>query len=224
MDELLRRVLVHRDLLEDDLTLGVELVEARREHHVAHHLDRGREVLVRHARVDDRVLARRRRVQLAAEPVEDLGDLLRVVALRALEEQVLDEVRDARPWRPSRRVSPRRSRTRARPSERTVPARISPARLSRARKERISARPGIVASRQVGYSAARRTPGHSARFGVLRHPYPRLPRSDPPVQSCPDAFPSFEGHRSVREDDHCHTSRKRVWGRARYARRTHHDD
>ena len=45
--------------------------------------------------VDDRVLSRRGRVQLAAEPVEDLGDVLRRVLVRALEEQVLDEVGDA---------------------------------------------------------------------------------------------------------------------------------
>ena len=48
------------------------------------------------ARVDDRVLARSGGVQLPAHGVEDLGDLLRRVAVRALEEQVLDEVRDAR--------------------------------------------------------------------------------------------------------------------------------
>ena len=77
MDELLRRVLVHRDLLEHDLALGVELVEERREDHVAHHVERRLEVVVGHARVDERVLARRRGVQLAAEPVEDLGDLER---------------------------------------------------------------------------------------------------------------------------------------------------
>ena len=81
MHELLRRVLVHRDLLEDDLTLGVDVVEARREHHVAHHVDRRCEVLVRHARVDDRVLAGGRGVQLAAQAVEDLRDLLGVEAL-----------------------------------------------------------------------------------------------------------------------------------------------
>ena len=78
--ELLRRVLVHRDLLEHDLALGVELGERRREHHVAHHVHRRLEVVVGHARVDERVLARRRRVQLAAEAVEDLGDLERAVA------------------------------------------------------------------------------------------------------------------------------------------------
>jgi hypothetical protein len=36
-------------------------------------------------------------VQLAAKRVEDLGDLLGRVRSRALEEQVLDEVRDAGP-------------------------------------------------------------------------------------------------------------------------------
>ena len=77
--ELLRRVLVHRDLLEHDLALGVELGERRREDHVAHHVHRRLEVVVGDARVDERVLARRRGVQLAAEPVEDLGDLERAV-------------------------------------------------------------------------------------------------------------------------------------------------
>ncbi len=94
--ELLRRVLVHRDLLEYDLALGVELLEHRREHHVAHHVERRLEMVVGHAGVDERVLARRSRIQLAAEPVEDLGDLEGVEPLAALEQQVLDEVRDAR--------------------------------------------------------------------------------------------------------------------------------
>ena len=80
VDELLRRVLVHRDLLEHDLALGVEVVEVRREDHVAHHVERGLDMAVGHAREDDGVLARGGGVQLAAEPVEDLGDLERVVA------------------------------------------------------------------------------------------------------------------------------------------------
>jgi hypothetical protein len=53
-------------------------------------------VVVGDAHVDDRVLARGRRVQLPTEPIEDLGDVLRGVRVRALEEQVLDEVRDPR--------------------------------------------------------------------------------------------------------------------------------
>jgi len=96
VDQLLRRVLVHRDLLEHDLALGVELGEGRAEDHVGHHVDGGLEVGVGHARVDDGVLARGGRVQLAPEAVEDLRDLLGGVGARAFEEQVLDEVRDAR--------------------------------------------------------------------------------------------------------------------------------
>ena len=96
VDEVLRRVLDHRDLLQHDLALGVDVREGRREDHVRHHVERVLEMAVGDARVDDRVLARRGRVQLPAHLVEDLGDLLRVVRARALEEQVLDEVRDAR--------------------------------------------------------------------------------------------------------------------------------
>ena len=109
VDELLRRVLVHRDLLEHDLALGVEVVEERREDHVAHHVERGLDVMLRDAAVDDGVLARGGGVQLAAHLVEDLGDLERAVAARALEEQVLDEVRDAGLARRSRRGSRWRS-------------------------------------------------------------------------------------------------------------------
>src|SRR5207248_2016792 len=52
-------------------------------------------MVVRDPRVEDGVLARGGRVQLAAHLVEDLGDLDGAVAARALEEQVLDEVRDS---------------------------------------------------------------------------------------------------------------------------------
>ena len=47
--ELLWRVVVHRDLLEHHLPLGVELGERRREDHVAHHVHCGLEVMVRDA-------------------------------------------------------------------------------------------------------------------------------------------------------------------------------
>ena len=96
VDEVVRRVLDHRDLLEDDLPLGVDVRERRPEDHVRHHVERALEPVVGDPRVDDGRLARCRRVQLSAELVEDLRDLLRRVARRALEEQVLDEVRDAR--------------------------------------------------------------------------------------------------------------------------------
>jgi hypothetical protein len=93
--QLLRLILVHRDLLEHDFAFGVDLGERRGEDHVAHHVDRRLEVLVGDPGVDDGVLARRRRVQFPAEPVEDLGDLLCGVLVRPFEQQVLDEVRDA---------------------------------------------------------------------------------------------------------------------------------
>ena len=93
--ELLRRVLVHRDLLEHDLALLVDLGEGGREDHVGHHLERRLDVVVGDARVDDGVLARGRGVQLRAHGVEGLRDLLRLEPPRALEQQVLDEVGDA---------------------------------------------------------------------------------------------------------------------------------
>ena len=79
VDELLRRVLVHRDLLEHDLPLGVELGERGREDHVGHHVERASRGARRARGRRPRVLPRGGRVQLAAEAVEDLRDLLRRV-------------------------------------------------------------------------------------------------------------------------------------------------
>ena len=95
-------VLDHRDLLEHDLALRTRalVLEARARSHVAHHVERERQVLVEHADVDDGRVRGRERVQLGAELVEDAGDLDLVVALAALEQQVLDEVRDAGLGRP----------------------------------------------------------------------------------------------------------------------------
>ena len=95
VDEVLRGVLVHGDLLQHDLALCVELLEERRADHLAHDRKRDLEVVGGDTGVEERVLARGRRVQLRAEAVEDLGDLECAVARRALEEEVLDEVRDA---------------------------------------------------------------------------------------------------------------------------------
>ena len=95
--EIGRVVLDHRDLLEHDLALRLErlVLEARARGHVAHDVERERQVLVEHAHVHDGRLARRERVQLGAEAIGDARDLDLVVALAALEEQVLDEMRDA---------------------------------------------------------------------------------------------------------------------------------
>ena len=94
--ELLRGVLVHRDLLEHHLPFLVGLRERRREDHVGHHLERRVEVVVGDAGVDDGVLPGGRGVQLGSHRVEGLRDLLRLEPPRALEQHVLDEVRDAR--------------------------------------------------------------------------------------------------------------------------------
>ena len=96
VDEVLRVVVDHRDLLEHHLALAVDVGERRLEDHVRHRVERLLEVVVGNARVDDGRLARGRGVQLAAHRVEQLRDVLRAVAGRALEEQVLDEVGDAR--------------------------------------------------------------------------------------------------------------------------------
>ena len=95
-------VLDHRDLLEHHLALGLErlVLEARARRHVAHDVERQRQVLVEHAHVHDGRLARRERVQLGAEAIGDARDLDLVEALAALEQQVLDEMRDARLARP----------------------------------------------------------------------------------------------------------------------------
>ena len=79
VDELLRLVLVHRDLLEHDLALEVHLGEERRVDHVAHHVDRLVEVVVCDARVDGAVLAE---VAAFSSPpmASNLGDLLRCTA------------------------------------------------------------------------------------------------------------------------------------------------
>ena len=57
VDEILRRVLHHRDLLEHDLALGVDIGERRREDHVRHHVEGTLEMAVGDARVHDRRLA-----------------------------------------------------------------------------------------------------------------------------------------------------------------------
>ena len=103
VDELRRRVLVHGDLFEHDLALLVEVGERGPRDHVGDDLEGLVEVLVEEARVDERVLLGGGRVELAAHLVEDAGDVPGRVVVRALEDQVLDEVRDAAELAGSRR-------------------------------------------------------------------------------------------------------------------------
>ena len=94
-DPVLGVVLVHGDLLEDDLALGLQFAETRAKDHVGHHVEGPLEVAVQHSRVEGRGLLVGPRVHLRAHPVEDLVDLLRAEALGAAEEHVLDQMRDA---------------------------------------------------------------------------------------------------------------------------------
>ena len=94
VDLVLRLVLVHRDLLEHDLALGLEVGIRGAQQHVPHHLERAIEVLVEEVRVQDRRLLAGGRVHVGAEAVELLGDLLGRELLGALEQHVLEEVGD----------------------------------------------------------------------------------------------------------------------------------
>ena len=91
-DRVLRVVLVHRDLLEHDLALGIDVVERRAPDHVGDDVERARQMLVEHPRVDRRALLVGAGVELGAHPVEELVDLRGPVALGAAEQHVLEEV------------------------------------------------------------------------------------------------------------------------------------
>ena len=95
MDAIGGLVLVHRDLLDHHLALGVDVGEGRLQEHLGEQIERLLGVLVEEARVELRRLLARGRVGGGPEGVEVLGDLDRRVALGALEQQVLEEVRDA---------------------------------------------------------------------------------------------------------------------------------
>ncbi len=97
VDAILGLVLVHGDLLEHHLALGIDLVrgQRRREQHLGKEVERFLGVLVEKTGVQMRGLLARRRVGGGAHPVEQLGDLDGRVALGALEQEVLEEMRDA---------------------------------------------------------------------------------------------------------------------------------
>jgi hypothetical protein len=75
-------VVVHGELLEHHLALGLDVVAAHQavEHLVHHDVHRERQVVVEHAGVEARVLAPGEGVRLATDRVELLGDLQRVAA------------------------------------------------------------------------------------------------------------------------------------------------
>ena len=98
VDAVRRLVVVHRDLLEHDLTLGVDLVlgQRRAQEHLGHEVEDAVRVLVEETGVQVRRLLAGRGVGRRPHPVEQLRDARGRVALRPLEQQVLEEVGDAR--------------------------------------------------------------------------------------------------------------------------------
>ena len=72
MGDVVGVVVVHRDLVEDHVTLGLDVVggDQRGGDHVAEHVDRERQVLVEHARVEAGVLLGGEGVELTADRVE----------------------------------------------------------------------------------------------------------------------------------------------------------
>ncbi len=98
LHDISRLVPVHEHLLQDDLPLGVHLVgpECRLTEDVAQDVEAEVEVLGEGADVEGGVLLRRVGVHVAADGINRLGDLPRRAVLGPLEQEVLEEVRDAR--------------------------------------------------------------------------------------------------------------------------------
>jgi hypothetical protein len=95
--QVVRRVLHHLDLFEDDLLflLDVGRIEGGVRDQIGEDVDGDRQVLVEHLHVVARVLLGGERVELAADRVHFLGDAFGGPPVGALEQHVLDEVRDA---------------------------------------------------------------------------------------------------------------------------------
>ena len=92
VDEIGGRILHHGDLFQHDFALAVEVCESGREQHVGHDVERKPKLVVQETAVDHDVFTRRACVELPAKGVENLGDLLRRVLRRALEQEMLYEV------------------------------------------------------------------------------------------------------------------------------------
>ena len=96
MDEVVRRILDHLDLFDDHLLLALDIIRTqRRTHHdVGQHVDGQRKMFVKHLQVVTRVFLGGKRVHLPTDRVDRLGNVLGAASRGALEEHVLDKMRD----------------------------------------------------------------------------------------------------------------------------------
>ncbi|CDN45103.1 hypothetical protein BN871_GL_00050 [Paenibacillus sp. P22] len=96
MDLVVRRVLVHGDLFEDDVLFLRQffLVEPGVEEHVRESIDRKRQMLVEHLGEIACIFLCRERIHIAPDAVEQVGDILGAACIRAFEEHMLDKMGD----------------------------------------------------------------------------------------------------------------------------------
>ena len=101
-DEIVRGVLGRADLLHDDVLLAPELLGIERGigEDVGKHVERERNIGPQNARVIGGGLDRGRRIEVAADRLDLLGDLARAAARGAFERHVLEQMRDAMLVRP----------------------------------------------------------------------------------------------------------------------------
>ena len=97
VDQIVGRVLDHLDLFEDHLLLALDVFfgEERIADQIGEDVDRERQMLVENLEVIAGVFLRRERIDLAADRIDLLRDFFGAPSRSALEEHVLDEVRDA---------------------------------------------------------------------------------------------------------------------------------
>ncbi len=97
VNEVVRRVFDHTDLFEDDASLHLQVVvrEARCHDDLGEEVEGEGELLVEHVGVERGVLLAGEGIDVAAEHVDDFGDVGGRPIRRSLEDEVLEEVRRA---------------------------------------------------------------------------------------------------------------------------------
>ena len=97
MDQILRIVLVHLDLFEDHLFFlgNIRVDESRSQNQVREHIERNRQVLIEHLGIEASHFLGRKGVEHSANRVHRLRDSFGCPPLGALEDHVLNEMREA---------------------------------------------------------------------------------------------------------------------------------